>query len=196
VCGIREEVNMEKNFSIHAIARRHFQTTGSGTLVTDSDQFWSALQAAELPDPSVGGVEGQCSVALPTTCVSGAYTLLTQVDPADVRAVGHRGRMETYVPREKYPACPVSSAKAVVYTRQAIKEDPDWDGVEPEGDYVLVTVVANVSPSGDPLSPISFCHNLGGGNIRYASANGYTFEKAVAEAKRVEEFSLTYIKVG
>ncbi len=187
---------MEKKFSVHAIARRHFQTMGSGTLVTDPDQFWSDLRAAELPDPSVGGVEGQCFVALPPTCVSGAYTLLAQVDPADVRAVGHRGRIEMYVPREKYLPAPVSSAKAIVYTRQAIKDDPDWDGAEPEGDYVVVTVLANVSPEGDPLTPTGFCHNLGGGNLRYTSAKGYTFEQAVAEAKRVEEFALTYIKVG
>jgi len=185
------------HFVVHPIAERAFQAAGSGTLVTDPDKFWQALEAADFQNPSVGGKSGQMMLSIPVDCVSGAYAPLADVDPADIRAGLHRGRIEVYVPRGKYRSAPVASVMAIVYTRQAIKDDPDWDGKEPDADYTIVAVLAQVSADGsDPLAASSFCHNLAGGNLRYQPENGYSLEKAIAEAARVEKFFLTYIKVG
>lgn len=184
----------KSQFAIHSIAWRHFHLNGAGTLVLDENAFWQQLEAAELPDPSVGGVAGQVVVSLDPTCLSSAYTLLDQVDVRDIMAAIHRVAIELFVPRSKYEAVPVKSAKAIVYTRQAIKDDPDWDGVEPEGDYVIVTVLAQVNDR-EPVSPQRFAENLAGGNNHYLAPE-YTLETARAEAAVVAEFAKTYIKLG
>ena len=183
-------------FTVHAIANRHFREIGSGTLVTDRALFWAALEKEKLPDPSIGEKDGQVMVEIPVECVSSAFARLGDVDENDVRATVHRGAVEPFVPRELYDAVPVSSARAIVYTAQAIKDDPDWDGVEPENDYVVVTVLAQVSTDGsDPQSPHRFTGNLAGGNKRYVAPE-YTLEVARKEAAEVKKFAELYIKLG
>ncbi len=188
-------MKLSDRFAIHKIAERHFSPEGPGTLVRDRDALLAALESAKLVDSSTGGKDGQMFVPVPVECVSGAFTRLEGVDPADVKATIHRQHVEVYVPREKYPPVPVASAAVILYTRQSIKDDPQSDGAEPEADYVIVAVLAQVSADRDPVSALRFCENIAGGNNRYLTED-YTLDKARQEAKAVAEFQSTYIKVG
>lgn len=185
---------LSPRFAVHQIAERHFQPEGPGTLVRDRDALLAALEAAALASPGAGGTEGQMFVPVPVNCVSGAFTRLESVDVGDIKAHIHRGHVAVYVPREKYPPVQPASAAVILYTRQSIKDDPQWDGAEPEADYVIVAVLAQVSGQ-DPVSALRFCENLAGGNNRYL-AEDYTLDQARQEARRVAEFESTYIQVG
>lgn len=182
---------MSIKIGIHNIAKRHFQEEGTGTLVVreGEDLFYAAVRN-EL-EKNLHHKVG--AISIPTNCVSGAFTMLADVDPADIRATISRGSVEVFVPREKYTPVPVGSASAIVYTKEALMEDPEWDGVVPEEDFIIVAVLANIGESPDPLSDHRFVSNLGGGNNKYLS---YTIEMAREEAAQVKKFSETYIKLG
>ena len=182
---------MSIKIGIHNIAKRHFTNAGPGTLVNHEATLMVAIRVALEKDlqHKVG------AIPIPTHCVSGAFALLADVDPDDIRATISRGSVEVFVPRSKYTQVPAGSASAIVYSKEAIMEDPEWDGVVPEDDFIIVAILANVGEGPDPLSDHRFVSNLGGGNNKYL-AEDYTIEMARSEAEQVKKFSETYIKLG
>jgi hypothetical protein len=184
---------MSIKIGIHNIAKRHFAGEGAGTLVVrDAEALFYAAVRNEL-EKNLHHKVG--AISIPTNCVTAAFTPLADVDPDDIRATISRGSVEAFVPRTKYSACPVVSASAIVYSKEAIMEDPEWDGVVPEDDFIIVAILANVGEGPDPLSDHRFAANLGGGNNKYLSED-YTIEMARREAFEVKEFSEKYIKLG
>lgn len=184
---------MSIKIGIHKIAERHFKSSGAGTLVVrECEALFYAAVRNEL-EKNLHHKVG--AISIPVNCVSGAFTMLTNVDPDDIRATISRGSVEAYVPRSKYQASPVASASAIVYSKEAIMEDPEWDGVVPEEDFIIVAVLANIGDGPDALSDHRFVSNLGGGNNKYLSPE-YTIEMAREEAAQVKLFSETYIKLG
>lgn len=187
----RRRITMSIKIGIHPIAERHFKAEGPGTLVLHEAQMMIYLRV-ELEHNMQHKVG---AVSIPVQTVSGAYALLSDVDADDIRATIHRGSVETFVPRSKYAAVPAGSASAIVYSKEAIMEDPEWDGVVPEDDFIIVAILANVGDEPDPLSDHRFVSNLGGGNNKYLAPE-YTIDMARKEAAEVKLFSETYIKLG
>ena len=103
-----------------------------------------------------------------------------------------RGVVSLYLKREK--AATADSVAAVVYTKDAylldpeVKDSPEGKRVlESDATHVLVAVLASAGPKA-PVGFERFVKNLAGGNRKYSPDQGYTLEKAIAEARAVAEY--------
>lgn len=163
-----------------------------GTKVVDRDRFLGLLtEAINGHDFTADTPTGQGFLQLTekavnvVSCGVGQRTAV----PADYHPRLYRGVVSLFLNREK--AAKAESVAAVVYTADAYLVDPDVKGTDEEqriresgATHVLVTVLASVGPR-PPVSSDRFVKNLAGGNRRYSPLEGYTFEKAIAEAKAV-----------
>jgi hypothetical protein len=165
-----------------------------GTKVLNAGEFEAILGAAVAARDFAGErVPGQAVVSLPEA----ACGLVTAgvgrrtADPADYVIRLHRGKVGTYLRRDR--ASRAESVSCVVYTREAYLADPD---VVQESDetarieasdatHVIVAVLASAGPR-PPLTPGRFVHNLAGGNNE---ALQWTAEEIRERARVINQYS-------
>jgi len=147
-----------------------FETQTIGTKVVDEAGFMNFLQnCVKNHDSSKDRQLGQHFIPMPAEAfktVSAGVGTRTE-NPEDYVLRLYRGRVETYLKREK--AAIVENLAAIVYTAEAYLSDPDVKGEEVEriqnsgATHVLVAILASAGPR-SPLSPYRLVHNLAGGN--------------------------------
>lgn len=166
-----------------------------GTRVVEVNRFRALVaQAIEEHDFSADTPAGQGFLPLPdeaietVSCGVGRRT----ADPVDYHPRLYRGVVGLFLKREK--AAKAESVAAVVYTADAYLADPEVKGTDEErriresgATHALVAVLASVGPK-PPVSSDRFVKNLAGGNRRYSPDEGYTLEKAIAEARQVAAY--------
>lgn len=111
-------------------------------------------------------------------------------NPDDYILRSHRGRVQTFLKREK--AAPVIGASIIVYSEEEYLKDPEvigtpeYDRIRAIGcDYVIVAVLSRSGNADPSLSAFRFVSNLAGNN------NGtlkWTIEEVRKMAKEVLEY--------
>ena len=163
-----------------------------GTKVTDLAKFNEVLyKAVSFCDFEAQRQPGQGFIMCPELIpyISAGVGRATD-DPNDYVKRSYRGRVRTYLKREKAAVC--EGAALVVFTRDAYLADPETKSNEQEtvrikassATHVLVAVLGYAGPKA-PLSPEALVHNLAGHNNE---ALKWSADEIRAKAKESDEY--------
>jgi hypothetical protein len=152
-----------------------FDSAAIGTRVTDASKFGAILdKAVAATDFEAQRVPGQAFIMLPSEAVetvsAGVGKRTQNVDDFVTRV--WRGKVGTYLKREH--AAPAKNVAAVVNTIAAALADPDvkadaaetarLTALQAEGATHVLIIVLAFATEDSPLPPLTFLHNLAGGN--------------------------------
>ena len=153
---------------------------------------------------------GQATLVLPETALqylsAGVATSSKDDRPEDFVIRKYREGCKLFLKRSVAVAqgrCPVSSAKVVVYTRDAYLADPDVNKPEEAPEkarieastftHIIIVFLASTGDKSSPVSAFRFVHNLAGGNNE---ASKYTIEIVRQMAKEIIEYSNGHVVVA
>jgi hypothetical protein len=172
-----------------------------GTKVVQEGEFTVALtdilQTFEFPPNGQGFIPLPCldTVSCGVAKRSTIDPLFPKGHPYVIRQ--HRGEVCLFAHRRFAAKC--ESLVCIVYTAQAYKHDAQVSAEEiariRNADFVLVAILASAGPK-PPVSSHRFTRNLAGGNNSYKPENGYSIEKAIAEAAAIVAYEQEWITVA
>ena len=192
-------------FKLADIAQQSFSESCIGSRVLNSNMFCDALRRALATyDTSKDRVSGQHYVVMHDVLDSVTCGIGLRTDNVNDYVV-RKGRfgVDCYLKRKH--ALAVASLAVVVYTMEAYLNDPDIQNDTIERDrmiayakenitHVIVAVLASPEGPGSPLSPMTFAHNLAGGN--HEAVREWSKDDILAKAKDVESYWTKYCLVA
>ena len=176
-----------------------FEMNTVGTKVVSRTYFMACLEE-EITKAKFG--DGVCVVPCDAAIVTVTCGVAKRENVPISGYVAREHRGEVILCAKRLFASTPESLNVVVYERDRYVRESQVSTEEAarilkeEADYVIVAVLASAGEGRPPVSSHRFVRNLAGGNKDYSPENGYTLEKAIAQAKEVAEYEQNWVTVA